>query len=238
MGWGLIPTVVGYQSPCTSSTTTAKLSYDPPTAEQQGRGEADIAVTDATNIGLTAGSIFITTWNDTTRRSPDTLGCRTATVAFLKGWTERIRELGYKSGTYGSPKNAQEDWQFLPPASRMDAIWMARWDNVMSVWTYVTFPTFPTNVWDNHQRIKQWQAPHNETWGGITFNIDGNIADGPVAGIPVPKNKVADFDGDGKTDVSVFRPDTGQWFISGSFGPTYRVHEFGVGTDILDARRF
>ena len=233
MGWGLIPTVVGYQSPCTSSATTAKLSYDTAVAEQQGRGEADIAFADATNIGLTAGSILYYDMERYDPPTPDTLGCRPATVAFLKGWTERIRELGYKSGTYGSPKNAIEDWQFMAPASRMDAVWMARWDNVISVWTYISFANFPTNVWDNHQRIKQWQAPHNETWGGVTFNIDGNIADGPVAGMPIPKNKVADFDGDGKTDVSVFRPGTGQWFISGSLGPTFSVYEFGAAEDIL-----
>ncbi|MEO7673107.1 MAG: glycoside hydrolase domain-containing protein, partial [Pyrinomonadaceae bacterium] len=162
MGWGLIPTVVGYQSPCTSSTTTAKLSYDAAVSEQQGRGEADIAVADAANIGLTAGSIIYYDMERYDPPTPDTLGCRPATVAFLKGWTDRIKELGYTSGTYGSPKNAIEDWQFMPPASRMDAVWMARWDNVPSVWTYISFANFPANVWDNHQRIKQWQAPHNE----------------------------------------------------------------------------
>jgi hypothetical protein len=25
------------------------------------------------------------------------------------------------------------------------------------------------------------QGPHNETWGGVTFNIDSDRADGPVA---------------------------------------------------------
>jgi hypothetical protein len=231
-GWGLIPTVVGYQSPCTASTTTAKLSYDVAVAEQQGRGEADIAVTDATNIGLTVGSVLYYDMERYDPPNPDTLGCRAATVAFLKGWTDRIKELGYKSGTYGSPKNAQEDWVNLPIASRMDAIWMARWDNVASVWTYVTFPTFPSDVWNNHQRIKQWQAPHNETWGGVTFNIDGNTSDGPVAGIAVAKNRTADFDGDRRTDISVFRPDNGAWYIQKSNGSGYIITQFGLATDI------
>ena len=232
MGWGLIPTVVGYQSPCTASTTTAKLSFDPVTAESQGRGEADIAVAAAINLGLTAGSIL---YYDMERydETGSTPGCRTATTAFLKGWTDRLKELGYKSGVYGSPKNAQEDWITLPAASKMDAIWMARWDNITSVWTYISFPTFPTNEWTNHQRIKQWQAPHNETWGGVTFNIDGNNSDGPVAGAPIAKNKTADFDGDGKTDLSVFRPETGIWYVLNSSDSAYSGTAFGLGSDIL-----
>ncbi|MGI8812583.1 MAG: glycoside hydrolase domain-containing protein [Pyrinomonadaceae bacterium] len=233
MGWGFIPTVVGYQSPCTASTTTAKLSYDPAVAETQGRGEADIAVTDAANIGLTSGSILYYDMERYDPPSPDTLGCRTATVAFLKGWTDRVKELGYKSGVYGSPKNAQEDWAGMPPASRMDAIWMARWDNVMSVWTYVTFPAFPTDAWNDHQRIKQWQAPHNETWAGVTFNIDGNISDSHVAGTPVRKNRNADFDGDGRSDVSVFRPESALWYVLNSSTSTFSVVTFGANTDLI-----
>ncbi len=232
-GWGLIPTVVGYQSPCTVSTTSAKLSYDVPTAESQGRGEADIAAADAAAIGLTAGSILYYDMERYDPPSPDTLGCRPATVAFLKGWTERIRELGYKSGVYGSPKNAIEDWQFMTPQSKMDAVWMARWDNVMTVWTYVSFPTFPANEWANHQRIKQWQAPHNETWGGVTFNIDGNISDAPVAALTVARNRTADFDGDLKADLSIFRPDPGVWFVQNSGSPTFQVVGFGNATDVL-----
>jgi hypothetical protein len=231
-GWGLIPTVVGYQSPCTASATSAKLSYDVVVARQQGRGEADIAVADANSIGLTAGSVLYYDMERYDPPNPDTLGCRTATLAFLEGWTERVHELGYISGVYGSPFNANPDWVNLPAAGRMDAIWMARWDNVASVWTYVSFPTFPTNVWNNHQRIKQWQAPHNETWGGVTFNIDGNIADGPVAGLAIPRNRTADFDGDQRTDISVFRPDNGVWYIQKSNGSGYIIVQFGIATDI------
>ena len=230
-GWGFIPTIVGYQSPCTASATTVKLSYDVAVAEAQGRGEADIAVADANGMGLPAGTVL---YYDMERydETVSTPGCRTATLAFLKGWTERVHELGYVSGVYGSPANANPDWASMTASSRMDAIWMARWDNVQSVWTYISFPTFPTDVWNNHQRIKQWQAPHNETWGGVTFNIDGNIADGPVAGALISKNRRADFDGDRKTDISVFRPDTGVWYVQKSNGTGYIILTFGLATDI------
>lgn len=231
MGWGLIPTIVGYQSPCSSCTTCQKHSSDAATAETQGRGEADIAVTDAGNLGLSAGSILYYDMEryDETAQTP---GCRVASTAFLKGWTDRVKELGYRSGTYGSPRNAIDDWQFMPAANRMEAVWMARWDNIQSVWTYLSFSNFPNNVWNNHQRIKQWQAPHDETWGGVTFNIDGNIADGPVAGVAVAKNKNADFDGDGKADLSVYRPDPGVWIVLNSSNSTVSYVGFGLAADI------
>jgi hypothetical protein len=232
MGWGLIPTIVGYQSPCSVCTTCQKHSTDPATAEQQGRGEADITITDANNLGLTTGSVL---YYDMERydETSSTPGCRTSVNAFLKGWTDRLHEQGYVSGTYGSPTNAVADWVNIPAASRMDAIWMARWDNVQSVWFYASpSPQIPTNFWSNHQRIKQFQAPHNETWGGVTFNIDGNTADGPVAGVRL-KNKPADFDGDGKTDVSVFRPDGGNWFVQNSRNNAFGAVNFGVATDVI-----
>ncbi len=232
-GWGLIPTIVGYQSPCSVSTNSVKHSSDPVVAEQQGRGEADIAIADANNLGLTQGTVL---YYDMERYDDlsGTGACSTPTKAFLKGWTDRVKELGYISGVYGSPTNAVNDWLNIPVASRMDAVWLARWDNVPSVWFYASpSPVVPDTVWNNHQRIKQWQAPHNETWGGVTFNIDGNIADGPVAGIAIAKNKRADFDGDGKTDISVWRPETGIWYVANSSNSSYTILNFGIASDVL-----
>ncbi|MCY7375129.1 MAG: VCBS repeat-containing protein, partial [Pyrinomonadaceae bacterium] len=51
---------------------------------------------------------------------------------------------------------------------------------------------------------------------------------GPIA---VSKAR-ADFDGDGKTDVSVFRPGTGTWFLNRSQAGFSAV-SFGLGTDKL-----
>jgi hypothetical protein len=228
-GWGLIPTVVGYQSPCTASTTTAKFSSDPAVAEQQGRGEADIAIADANNLGLTQGTVLYYDME----RYDDTSGtgaCSTPTKAFLKGWTDRLHELGYKSGVYGSPFNANGDWINIAPASQPDIVWLARWNNVMSVWGVAPLPD---NFWTNHQRIHQWLGPRDETWGGVTFNIDNDISDAPVAGLAIARNKRADFDGDGRTDISVWRPDTGVWYVWNSSNAGYSILNFGLSTDIL-----
>jgi hypothetical protein len=228
-GWGLIPTVVGYQSPCTASTTSAKFSTDPAVAEQQGRGEADIAIADANNLGLTQGTVL---YYDMERYDDlsGTGACSTPTKAFLKGWTDRLKERGYISGVYGSPFNAQGDWINMPQASQPDVVWLARWNNVMSVWGVAPLPD---TFWTNHQRIHQWLGPRDETWGGVTFNIDNNISDAPVAGLAIAKNKRADFDGDGKSDISVWRPETGTWYVTNSSNSTYTILNFGISTDRL-----
>ncbi len=229
MGWGLIPTIVGYQAPCSVCANCQKHSSDAAVAETQGRGEADIAISDANNLGLTQGTVL---YYDMERydETSGTPGCRMAVNSFLKGWTDRLHERSYISGVYGSPFNANGDWINIPAASRMDAVWLARWNNIMSV--YGVAP-LPDNVWTNHQRIHQWLGPRDENWGGVTFNIDNNISDAPVAGAAIAKNKSADFDGDGKTDVSVFRPETGSWYILNSANASFRAIAFGNNLDIL-----
>ena len=228
-GWGLIPTVVGYQSPCSVCTTCQKHSSDASIAETQGRGEADIAITDANNLGITSGSVL---YYDMERYDDvsGTGACSTPTKAFLKGWTDRMKELGYKSGVYGSPTNANGDWINIPAASQPDAIWMARWNNVMSVWSMLPVTD---GFWNNHQRIHQWLGPRDENWGGVTFNIDNNISDAPVAALQVPRNRKADFDGDGKTDFSIFRPNEGNWYTLSSSNGNFTPFNFGNSEDIL-----
>ncbi|MBO0236938.1 FG-GAP repeat domain-containing protein, partial [Vibrio parahaemolyticus] len=43
----------------------------------------------------------------------------------------------------------------------------------------------------------------------------------------------ADFDGDGKTDLSIFRPENGTWWVAKSSDGGLAVAGFGTATDIL-----
>jgi hypothetical protein len=54
----------------------------------------------------------------------------------------------------------------------------------------------------------------------------------------LPKNQVSDFDGDGKTDVSVYTPATGVWSIEKSSDGTTGVTQFGASTDKIEAGDF
>lgn len=64
---------------------------------------------------------------------------------------------------------------------------------------------------------------------GIDRDLDG-ILDGDEA---VRNRTRADFDGDGRTDISVFRPATGSWYVIPSGGTGYTATNWGRGTDRL-----
>ena len=54
-----------------------------------------------------------------------------------------------------------------------DYIWIARWDGVANTsTTYIS-----DERWNPHRRVKQYEGGHNETWGGVTINIDRNYLD-------------------------------------------------------------
>ena len=125
-GWGLIPTWVGPQAPC--SSYTHRISYDLAEAYAQGRTEADAASQTAVNLGMTASGAGGTvlyydmegySWRDDT-------GCRAAVKSFVSGWVERLHELGNLAGVYGgSCSSYVTDWASLPHPP--DQVWIAAW---------------------------------------------------------------------------------------------------------------
>ena len=178
-GWALIPTWVGPQAPCTSSTFAHVFSYDLQTAFNEGRAEADMAYAAALNLGLLAsdgsGVIYYDLEGFSYSLAP---GCRAASQQFVWGWVSRMHELGLVGAVYGGACSSyMVDWLSSPFTP--DAVWAASWytdeyDPNATVWNLVCVND---ELWPNHQRIHQYAGGHNETWGGVSMNIDSNAVD-------------------------------------------------------------
>jgi photosystem II stability/assembly factor-like uncharacterized protein len=184
-GWGMIPTWVGPQAPC--SRWQLRMSPDPAVAFQQGQAEADAASLIAWQIGLTGNGMGKTIiYYDMENYNPANSSCRETVKSFISGWTERLHIWGNQAGAYGGACTSYvSDWAEIvyPP----DDLWVAAWyqdpgnipDNPMDVPLF-GITCLPDNLWQYHQRIRQYRAGHDETWGNVRFNIDNNITDAEV----------------------------------------------------------
>ena len=185
-GWKFFPTWVGPQAPCTGYPN--RMSSDVVTAYQQGVTQADIAVERLAELGLTGpsktGSVI---YYDIEPYGTDT-ACRAAVNSFMEGWVSQLHVHGSLAGVYGSTlcNTALSDFRTITNVP--DLIWPARWyhnlgegyyDPDASVWNLGS--CIPNTVWANHQRIRQYEGDHHETWGSLTLDIDSNVLDGVVA---------------------------------------------------------
>lgn len=173
-GWNLIPTYVGLQAPTSSCTSCATLSAAG--AASQGIEAADDAVEQAGLVGIGAGSPIYYDMESYTR----TASATNATLAFLGAWTTRLHALGYDSGVYSSSASGIADLVSRLGTSypQPDDIWFANWNGRANA----SDPYVPASAWADHQRIHQYRGGHDETWGGVTINIDNNYVEGATAG--------------------------------------------------------
>ncbi|MFD8305377.1 glycoside hydrolase domain-containing protein [Streptomyces sp. NPDC059690] len=181
--WRLLPIHKGLQPPCGARPTDAKISTTPATARSQGTAAATEAVTAAKALGMRPGSAL---YNDIENYSQTDTTCRTAVLTYLSAWTKELHRVGWVSGVYmnlnlgaGQLAAAYTSTSYARP----DALWIARYDGVDSLkgWSGVT-----DSKWAVHQRAKQFRGGHDETYGGVTLNIDTDRLDAPVATVTHP----------------------------------------------------
>lgn len=191
-GWSFIPTWVGPQAPCTSFRY--KFSYDLNTAYSQGIIEANSAVSAARNLGFLGNAVI---YYDMEMYSTTNTACQLAVQSFLRGWTQRVKEYGLRSGVYGHRVNAN-DWASISPAP--DSAWIAYWVYPFAYNPYASaygIPGVADSLWYRH-RIRQYAGDHVETYGGFAFGIDSNIADGDVT--VLGNSVLSEYDGSTSLD--------------------------------------
>ncbi len=175
-GWNLIPTYVGLQAPTSSCSSCAKLSTSASAASSQGIEAANDAVEAAGIAGIGEGSPIYFDMESYTR----TASASNATLTFLAAWTTRLHALGYDSGVYSSSASGIADLASKLGGSypQPDDIWIANWNGRANT----SDPYVPASAWSDHQRIHQYRGGHDETYGGVTINIDNNYVEGATAG--------------------------------------------------------
>jgi glycoside hydrolase-like protein/VCBS repeat protein len=195
LGWSFIPTYVGLQAPCTSYSNR----INPSTAFDQGKSAGNDAMSKSDLLGLPTGSPI---YFDMEAFTYSNTSCRKAVQDFINGWTRQLQHNGYQAGVYGSAASTIRsvvDVYNNSAYRRPNALWIARWNGVHSVYGE---PEVPDSLWNNHQRIHQYRGGHTETHGGVTINIDNDFLDGPIVRFSsIPRWLFADVSGDGKGDL-------------------------------------
>jgi hypothetical protein len=106
----------------------------------------------------------------------------------MNGWVSQLHARGHLAGVYGSTLCNTGLSDFLTLTDMPDVIWPARWyhnlgsgfyDPTANVWNLGS--CVPNSAWANHQRVRQYEGDHNETWGELSLTIDSDVLDGVVA---------------------------------------------------------
>lgn len=179
-GWRLLPIHLGAQAACSTRDRYQKNKInDDPTndyakARAQGRNEADIATAAAQRLGIVEES---TLFYDLEAFSIAGTRCRVSALKFLSAWTNQLKINGYLSGVYSSAASgikALDDARVTPgnTISMPYHLWIADWDHKANTSSTYIRP----DGWQG-RRLKQYRGGHNETWGGVTINIDNNYLD-------------------------------------------------------------
>ncbi|MER7461071.1 glycoside hydrolase domain-containing protein [Micromonospora sp. NPDC126480] len=211
-GWRIIPLYVGLQAPCAPNFSRR---IDPSLAEAQGRAEADDAATQARNLGLARDSVLIV--DIEAYPTPDPV-CTDAVNRYVSAWSARVHDNGFLSGYYSSLSSGVADQVAAYPRVdhvRPDYLDFAKWDGVATV----DDPAIPAGYWAPKRRMKQYRGDHDETWGGVTINIDSNYVDFAT----LPTTSTGDFTGNGWSDLLYVDGLTGQLRVRAGNGTSLNV---------------
>ncbi|MGH8793119.1 MAG: DUF1906 domain-containing protein [Stackebrandtia sp.] len=168
-GWQFIVIHHGLEAPCNPRYTEV-FSEDPATARQQGVDEANGAVEAAAALGFGPGSaiyVDIEAYD----------GCTESVMSFVSGWAEGLKEAGWLSGMYSSGASGVADLcanynndQYTMP----DHLWFAWWNDQADT---DSGQYCSNDYFTDGRRLHQYVGDNQETYGGVTVNIDRDFLD-------------------------------------------------------------
>ncbi|MFE1290135.1 glycoside hydrolase domain-containing protein [Streptomyces sp. NPDC058751] len=168
-GWRFFPLYVGRQPSSDGGSCGGGCSAIT-SPVPQGTAAADDAVRQAAALGFGKGTVI---YNDLEHYESG--GKITDTVlTYLQAYTVRLRELGYRSGAYGSTSSLVSD--LVANKSRFtlpDVIHFARWNRASTT----SDSSIPPALWSEHQRVHQYVGNTTETHGGVRISIDRDLLD-------------------------------------------------------------
>ncbi len=174
-GWHPIPTYVSLQAPDNSCGCTP-MSTNTTKAHSQGEAAGQDAANRAKRFDILPGNPIYDDMEGYGKGAPNT----PAVLAFLAGWTSALHAAGYLSGVYSSDSSGianlahKYHTDYLEP----DDIWIAAWNGEKNAHD----PYVPNADWSNHERLHQYEGGNNETYGGVTLDIDNDFLNGATAG--------------------------------------------------------
>ncbi|MCQ8769389.1 glycoside hydrolase domain-containing protein [Streptomyces telluris] len=216
-GWHMLPVYAGTQA----------TRISPRTAAKDGRAAADKAVALAKRLGFVPGTVI---YEDMEGGYKAEYNARV--VQYLSGWSERIRELGFRSGVYSSTSAAIEQLDAVYDSGsyeRPDVIWAATWNGRANT----EIPGIPSGHWSNGRRINQYTGNVHESYGGTKLLIDRDYVDvAPAVMDPgMTELTAGDFTHDGKKDLVAVQVSTGKLFVYPNTGRT-GLRTFGSRVEI------
>ncbi|MER6981334.1 glycoside hydrolase domain-containing protein, partial [Streptomyces carpinensis] len=128
------------------------------------------AVAEAAALGLGKGSVLYDNLEQYTPGGTLT----TRVLGYLRAWTERLHQLGYRSGAYGNVSCLVADLVDNATKTTLpDVIHFARWNDR----AVTTDTALPGTLWAHRQRVHQYAGDRSETYGGVRISVDRNQLD-------------------------------------------------------------
>lgn len=170
MGWSLLPLWVGPQDPCQPGFGSY-ISLNTSTAYNQGINEAAAAYV-RWNVDLGQSSDTPIDYDMEYKGYTITSSCLAAMKSFIDGWVHQMHIApAQKAGLYTSSCGRLADFAFIPNVP--DFIDGANYSGDTHT---SNLACVPSDYWVYQQRHKQYRGPHNESWNGVTINVDSRCA--------------------------------------------------------------